>query len=113
MRVYIAEKPSMAGEIAKCLPGKLEKKDGCYRGSGTEVVTWLFGHVLTMAEPQDYNPGFKDWKQDDLPIVPSEWRMKVSPSCEKQFYIVKELIRQADEIVHVGDPDREGRATRF
>lgn len=107
MRLFIAEKPSMALEIAKCL-GDWEKKDGFYQ-IGEERVTWLFGHILEMFNPEDYNAKYKAWCMTDLPIIPKAWRNKVSPSCEKQFKIVKDLISQAQEIVHAGDPDREGQ----
>ena len=108
MRLYIAEKPSMGREIAKCLQGPsrngngfIETKDG--------IVTWLFGHVLQQAEPQEYDPKYKQWRAEDLPIVPQKWKLLVSDSCAQQFNIVKALINKADEIVHAGDPDREGQ----
>lgn len=111
MVLYIAEKPSMALEIAKCL-GKYEKKDGFYQ-VGEDCVAWLYGHILEMYQPEDYKAEFKTWRAADLPILPSVWKNKVSVSCEKQFKIVKDLIGKATEIIHAGDPDREGRATRF
>ena len=107
MRLYIAEKPSMARELAACLKNPRKGK-GCINTDGG-VVTWLFGHVLQQVEPEAYDPKYKSWRAEDLPIVPREWKMEVTPSSEQQFRIVKSLIARADEIVHAGDPDREGQ----
>ena len=108
MRLYIAEKPSMGAEIAKCLPGPLRRHDGYLETAGG-VVTWGFGHILRQAEPEEYDGRYKRWREEDLPIVPERWQLLVDESCRKQFGIVKELIGRADEIVHAGDPDREGQ----
>ena len=107
MRLYIAEKPSMAREIAACLKNP-QRGNGYIKTSGG-IVTWLFGHVLRQVEPQDYDEKYKSWRADDLPIVPQVWKLEVDPKAETQFQIVKQLIKQADEIVHAGDPDREGQ----
>ena len=108
MRLYIAEKPSMGREIAKCLPGPVERRDG-YLVTRGGVVTWLFGHILRQAEPEEYDERYKRWRAEDLPIIPGKWQLYVAKDCEKQFAIVKGLIEKADEIVHGGDPDREGQ----
>ena len=108
MRLYIAEKPSMGREIAKCLQGNSRNGDGFIQ-VGDNVVTWGFGHILRQAEPHEYNEKFKSWRAEDLPIVPSQWKLLVSDSCAKQFGVIKGLIDKADEIVHAGDPDREGQ----
>ena len=109
MRLYIAEKPSMGREIAYCLNGKHDTGGKGYIETGEGVVTWLYGHVLKAAEPEDYDSKYKFWRIDDLPIVPKEWKMVVDKNTIKQFNIVKQLIQKADEIVHAGDPDREGQ----
>ena len=106
MRLFIAEKPSMGEEIAKVL-GNPQRKDG-YFEIGDDIVTWAFGHILRQLEPEEYEPKFKDWVEEDLPIFPL-WKNKVSEDCKKQFLIIKGLINKADEIVHAGDPDREGQ----
>ncbi len=98
----------MGRELAKCLKGPEQRHDG-YLSTGEGVVTWLFGHILRQAEPEEYDERFKRWRAEDLPILPSEWKLYVAKDCEKQFQIVKGLIEQADEIVHAGDPDREGQ----
>lgn len=108
MRLFIAEKPSMGREIANILPGPQKKANG-YIETGAGIVTWLFGHVLRQAEPQEYDAKYKVWRAEDLPIVPQQWQLLVSESSAKQFGIVKGLIAKADEIVHAGDPDREGQ----
>ncbi len=108
MRLYIAEKPSMGRELAKCLKGPVSSHDG-YISTGEGVVTWLFGHILRQAEPDEYDEKYKYWRAEDLPIIPHKWKLYVAKDCEKQFSIVKGLIDKADEIVHAGDPDREGQ----
>ncbi|MBQ7516087.1 MAG: DNA topoisomerase 3 [Schwartzia sp.] len=108
MRLYIAEKPSMGREIAKCLPGPARSGDG-FIETGGGVVTWCFGHILRQAEPGEYDEKYLKWRAEDLPIVPESWRLLVDKSCARQFAIVKGLIAKADEIVHAGDPDREGQ----
>ncbi|MDM8142335.1 DNA topoisomerase 3 [Megamonas hypermegale] len=108
MRLYIAEKPSMGAEIAKCLTGPVQRRDG-YLITKDGIVTWAFGHILRQAEPEEYNAKYKKWNTDDLPIIPSSWKMVIDENCKKQFSIIKNLIDKADEIVHAGDPDREGQ----
>lgn len=108
MRLYIAEKPSMGAEIAKCLTGPVQRRDG-YLVTKDGIVTWAFGHILRQAEPEEYNAKYKKWNTDDLPIIPSSWKMVIDENCKKQFSIIKNLIDKADEIVHAGDPDREGQ----
>lgn len=108
MRLFIAEKPSMAAELSKCLPGPLSRKDG-YIITGGGVITWAFGHILRQAEPAEYDEKYKKWRIEDLPIIPQTWNLLVVDSCRKQFAIIENLINQATEIVHAGDPDREGQ----
>ena len=108
MRLYIAEKPSMGAEIAKCLTGPVQRRDG-YLVTKDGIVTWAFGHILRQAEPEEYNAKYKKWNADDLPIIPSNWKMIIDENCKKQFNIIKNLIDKADEIIHAGDPDREGQ----
>ena len=107
MRLYIAEKPSMARELANCLKNPVERNGYIQTDDG--LVTWLYGHVLEAAEPAAYDPKYRFWRAEDLPIVPKVWKLEVRPDAAKQFDIVKKLIARADEIVHAGDPDREGQ----
>jgi DNA topoisomerase-3 len=98
----------MGAEIAKCLPGPLSRKDG-YINTGGGVVTWGYGHVLRQAEPGEYDSKYEKWRLEDLPIIPDAWKLLVADSCKKQFGVIQYLIQQASEIVHAGDPDREGQ----
>ena len=97
----------MARELAACL--KNPQKGNGFINTAGGVVTWLVGHVLRQVEPEAYDPKYKSWRADDLPIVPTRWQLEVAPSTAQQFQIVKTLIGRADEIVHAGDPDREGQ----
>ncbi len=108
MILYIAEKPSMGAEIAKCLPGPISRRDG-YITTGAGTVTWGFGHILRQAEPGEYDAKYEKWRMEDLPIIPATWKLLVAASCQKQFGVIKKLIGEATEIVHAGDPDREGQ----
>ncbi len=109
MRLFIAEKPSLAAAIAGGL-GKPSKKDGYFEVNG-DCVTWCFGHILEQLKPDEYDAKYKAWNMDDLPIVPPAWKLKVRKDggVSKQFKIIKDLLGKADEIVNGGDPDREGQ----
>lgn len=107
MRLYIAEKPSVGREIAKEM-GNCTKGNG-YIKTGKGIVTWAFGHILQQAEPEEYDEKYKIWRNSDLPIIPKQWKLLITPSCQAQFAIIKELVQKADEIVNAGDPDREGQ----
>ena len=98
----------MGAEIAKCLTGPVVRRDG-YLETKDGIVTWGFGHILRQAEPNEYDAKYKMWRAEDLPIVPAKWKLLVDESCVKQFNIIKGLIAKADEIIHAGDPDREGQ----
>ncbi len=108
MRVFLCEKPSMARELAKELPGEHRKKDG-YIEAGADIVTWAYGHLLEQAEPGDYDEKYRRWQEADLPIIPQKWKLNVTKASAKQFAVVKRLIEKADTLVHAGDPDREGQ----
>lgn len=108
MKLFIAEKPSMAAELARCLPGPVSRRDG-YIVTGGGIVTWGFGHILRQAEPAEYDTRYERWRMEELPIIPQEWKLLVAESCEKQFAIIENLVAEAEEIIHAGDPDREGQ----
>ncbi len=109
MKLYIAEKPSLARAIADALPKPHRKAEGCiYLGNG-DAVSWCIGHLLTQVDPEAYDPEYKKWKFEHLPIIPQNWKLKSTPRTSKQLSILKKLIKQADQLVHVGDPDREGQ----
>ncbi|MBV2130355.1 DNA topoisomerase III [Arsukibacterium indicum] len=109
MILYIAEKPSMARAIAAALPKPQQKDTGCIRLANGDVISWCVGHLLEQAEPQDYNPDYKRWQADHLPIIPDKWQLKARQSAQQQLTILQKLIKQADQLIHAGDPDREGQ----
>ena len=106
-RLFIAEKPSLGRAIAQGL-GKCTPGDGCIYAGG-DVVTWCFGHILERCSPEEYDEKYRAWRIKDLPILPSAWKMKVKQSAAKQYKIIRALVKDADEIINAGDPDREGQ----
>ncbi len=109
MILYIAEKPSLGRAIAEALPKPHRKAEGCiYAGNG-DCVTWCVGHLLEQAEPDAYDAKFKQWKFEDLPIIPDQWQLKPKSNTRKQLSVLRKLVKDSDQIVHAGDPDREGQ----
>lgn len=108
-RVYIAEKPSLGRAIADALPKPHKKNQGYIQCGDGSVVTWCIGHLLEQVDPDEYDSRFKKWNAQDLPIVPETWKLKPRKSASKQLTVVKKLIKSASELVHAGDPDREGQ----
>lgn len=108
MKVCIAEKPSVARDIAEVLGAKT-RKDGYYEGNGFQV-TWTFGHFCTLKEPHDYSPHWKYWSLSDLPIIPSQFGIKLieNNGVEKQFRVIESLIQQCEEVINCGDAGQEG-----
>jgi DNA topoisomerase-3 len=108
MKVCIAEKPSVAGEIAKII-GATSRKNGYYEGNGYQV-TWTFGHLCTLNEPGDYDEGFKKWNLYALPIQPKEFKIKIikDSGVENQFNKIKNLVQNATQIINCGDAGQEG-----
>ncbi len=109
MRLFIAEKPSLARAIAEVLPRPHTKEDGCIRAANGDVVSWCIGHLLEQAEPEAYDAAFRQWRLEHLPIIPQEWQLVPKPKTRKQLTVLRKLIKEADELVHAGDPDREGQ----
>ncbi|MCD8368637.1 MAG: DNA topoisomerase 3, partial [Clostridiales bacterium] len=107
-KLVIAEKPSVAQSIAKVL-GANKRCDGYLEGKDY-IVSWCVGHLVELAEPDAYDPHYKKWSKEDLPIVPVEWKYNVSPSTKKQFDILKKLMQQDDvaSLVCATDAGREG-----
>ncbi|MWN05410.1 DNA topoisomerase III [Gilliamella sp. Pas-s95] len=108
-RLFIAEKPSLARAIADVLPKPHQKGNGFIKASNGDVVSWCIGHLLEQATPEIYDPRYKKWAINDLPIVPEQWILMPKDNTKKQFNILVDLIKSADQIVHAGDPDREGQ----
>ncbi len=108
MIVCIAEKPSVAREIAKVL-GANTSHDGYMEGNGYQV-TWTFGHLCTLKEPQDYSDYWKRWSLSALPMIPPRFGIKLIPNqgYEKQFHVIEHLMQAADGIINCGDAGQEG-----
>ena len=108
MIVCIAEKPSVAKEIADIL-GARSRHDGYYEGNGYQV-TWTFGHLCTLKEPHDYTPMWQRWSLSSLPMIPPRFGIKLinDKGIEKQFAIIERIMQSADMIVNCGDAGQEG-----
>ena len=108
MKVVLAEKPSVARELANFLGAK-SRHDGYLEGNGYQV-TWAFGHLVTLKEPDEYDPALKKWSLDPLPFIPQPFELKLVPEkhARQQFTVVKQLFRAASEIICATDAGREG-----
>lgn len=117
MILVIAEKPVLGKAIADALPGTAAMKNGCiYKGD--YIVTWVFGHMLSLKEPEDYDIGYKSWNINSLPIFFKDWQVKIGKdenlnkgqiSKSQRVNQIGNLLKQADEVIHAGDPDDEGQ----
>ena len=107
--LFIAEKPSVAKEFGKALKENMQSKDG-YLESENYVVTWCYGHLVTMSYPEAYDEKYKKWSLQTIPFIPSEFKYQVIDSAKKQFQIVCGLLNRADvDIIYVcTDSGREG-----
>ena len=108
MIVCVAEKPSVGAYIANVLGAK-QKHDGYFEGNGYQV-TWTFGHLCALLDPQEYTDQWKGWNLSSLPMIPQRFSIKVSGDAgvHKQFNVIKNLIDQADEVINCGDAGQEG-----
>lgn len=117
MILVIAEKPVLGKAIADALPGTAIMKNGCiYKDD--YIVTWVFGHMLSLKEPEDYDIGYKSWNINSLPIFFKDWQVKIGKdgnlnkgqiSKSQRVNQISNLLKQADEVIHAGDPDDEGQ----
>lgn len=108
MKLCIAEKPSVAREIAAILGAKL-RKDGYFEGNGY-WVSWTFGHLCTLKEPHDYTGMWKWWNLATLPMIPSKFSIKLmeDQGAQKQFRVIESLVQRCDEVINCGDAGQEG-----
>ncbi|MGB0929269.1 MAG: DNA topoisomerase 3 [Chitinophagales bacterium] len=108
MKLCIAEKPSVAKEIAFILNAK-SRRDGYFEGNGY-AVTWTFGHFCTLKTPDDYQAEWKKWRLETLPMLPEKFDIKLinNPGAKKQFNVIKQLLRQCDSVINCGDAGQEG-----
>ncbi|MBQ8379751.1 MAG: type IA DNA topoisomerase [Clostridia bacterium] len=109
-KVIVTEKPSVAMEFAKALKINTNKKNG-YLESEEWIITWCYGHLVTMSYPDAYDEKLKYWRLDTLPFLPEEWKYEILPGVqERQFHVIREILQRPDvEIIYnAGDSGREG-----
>ena len=108
MIVCIAEKPSVARDIAQIL-GATQQHKGYLEGNGYQV-TWTFGHLCELKAPEDYSPAWKRWTLGSLPMMPERFgiRLKNDKGVKEQFDVIKELMQHAEKIINCGDAGQEG-----
>lgn len=106
--LVLAEKPSVAREIGRVL--KCGTKEKSYMEGNSYVVTWALGHLVTLAEPEDYSDRYKEWRLEDLPMLPANLDLKVIKKTAPQFYVIKQLMKRPDikELIIATDAGREG-----
>lgn len=109
VRLFVAEKPSLARAIAEGLPKPLTKGNGFVQASNGDIITWCVGHLLELVPPEYYDEKYKKWNIEHLPIIPQNWKLKPKESTFSQLNIIKGLIKKADILVNCGDNDREGQ----
>ena len=108
-RLYIAEKPDVARALREALELPAERLDGYFKCSNGDMITWCYGHMLQLMDPEDYDPKYQQWSFEHLPIVHIPWRKKPLPDSAAQLQLIGKLLQQATEVVHAGDPDDEGQ----
>lgn len=108
MKLCLAEKPSVAKDLAKVL-GANSRKDGYYEGNGY-LVSWTFGHLCTLKEPGDYTDQWQKWNLDSLPMLPSNFgiKLKNDNGIKKQYHTIERLTKECDEVINCGDAGQEG-----
>lgn len=108
MRLFIAEKPSLAKAIASNFAAQMQKT-GYIEVSGNDAVAWCYGHMLESLKPEEYDKKWLSWNLDTLPIHVDDWRLKPRKDAEKQLKVLGELLKRATVVINAGDPDREGQ----
>jgi DNA topoisomerase-3 len=111
MRLFIAEKPSQGRAIAQYLPnaGRPVGSPATHLVCWPDVVTWCFGHLLEPVDPEGYGPEYKAWSFNTLPILPEHWKLEPRKDAQGQIKAIRALLKDCSEVVHAGDPDREGQ----
>lgn len=118
MILVLAEKPSLGRDIAAALPGSKTGNDRRFIEKGEYIVTWVFGHMLTLKEPEDYDKKYKKWDISMLPIYFEDWGQKIGSdsgsgnnfeSKASRVQLIGELLEKSDSVIHAGDPDEEGQ----
>lgn len=108
MKVIVTEKPSVARDIAAFLGAK-NRHDGYFEGNGFQI-TWAFGHLVALKEPNEYDPSLKKWSLETLPFIPKVFELKLisNPGVSKQFTCIKKLIKSSTQVICATDAGREG-----
>ncbi|MGN0107115.1 MAG: DNA topoisomerase [Hominilimicola sp.] len=118
MILVIAEKPSLGRDIADALQGTVTERNSRFIRKGNYTVTWVFGHMLTLKEPEDYDIKYKKWSLDDLPIFFDNWGLKIGQDAsrgrnyetkEQRVNLIGQLLEESESVIHAGDPDEEGQ----
>ncbi|XOZ33835.1 DNA topoisomerase 3 [Halomonadaceae bacterium KBTZ08] len=109
MRLYIAEKPSLARAIATAFTNSPQRRQGYLDCGGSVRVSWCIGHLLEPIEPGDYRPEWRRWRMELLPLIPEQWQRRPKEDVRDQLTVLERLSAEAHEIIHAGDPDREGQ----
>ena len=106
--LVIAEKPSVGRDIARVL-GCREKSDG-YISGASHIVTWAVGHLAALCDPEDYNPAWKKWSMDALPIMPEEMQLRAVPGSRSQLAVLRKLLHSPEvgSLICATDSGREG-----
>ena len=106
--LVLAEKPSVGKELARVLQCK--KNVGGYIEGDKYIVTWAFGHLVTLAEPEAYGEQYKQWNMETLPMIPQKMKLKVIPETAKQFAVIKKLLQsnEISSLIIATDSGREG-----
>lgn len=111
MIVCIAEKPSVAADIAKVIGAthhhRVGRNAGYYEGNGYQV-TWTFGHLCELKNPEEYSPYWKAWALSALPMVPERFGIRLKEGVEEQFHVIQQLFAKAERIINCGDAGQEG-----
>ena len=107
MRLFIAEKPSLARAIADALPAPRKRTRTHIECGAGDIVAWCAGHILKLAPPEAYADEYATWRLEHLPIVPRDWRLEAS--VPELLKAIARLLKTAERVVHAGDPDREGQ----
>ncbi len=107
--LILTEKPSVAMDFAKAVLNNFKRFDG-YIEDGNYIITWAVGHLVELLEPHDYNPEWKQWRLDLLPVIPSSFEYKPIDNTQKQYNVIKSIISQRDiaKIIIATDAGREG-----
>lgn len=116
MILVIAEKPSLGKDIAQALPGEYRVNSSKYIEKGNYIITWVFGHMLSLKEPEDYDAEYKKWEIESLPIYFEDWGLKIgkdtggrSETKAQRVELIGNLLKKSDSVIHAGDPDEEGQ----